>query len=533
MRWGEIMMTEVKLYDTTLRDGSQMEGINFSVQDKIQIAQKLDDLGIHYIEGGWPGSNPKDIAFFEKAQKINFHKAKICAFGSTRKAEVKPDQDKNLRLLIEAGTPIITIFGKSWTLHVTHALRTTLDENLRMIDDSITYLKKAEKTVFYDAEHFFDGFKHDPEYALKTIEVAYNAGADSLILCDTNGGVLPHEINDIFQRVVAHLPDSVGIGIHAHNDSGVAVANTLVAVQCGAGQVQGTFNGYGERCGNANLCTIIPNLVLKMGIHCLSSEELKKLVEVSHFIDEIANMRPSHYQPFVGKSAFTHKGGIHASAILRDPLTYEHVIPEVVGNQRRILVSEQAGKSSVLYRAKEIGIDLPADDPRVADLIEKIKASESYGYQYEGADASFELMLREILGETINYFTLQGFRVIVEKRGDEGVVTEATIKLRIGEHLLHTAAEGDGPVHALDNAFRKALENMYPQLKKIRLSDYKVRVLNEKDATAAKIRVLIQSTDGSHTWGTVGVSTDIIEASWEALEDSIKYGLWLKTKEKN
>ena len=520
-------MSQVKIYDTTLRDGSQMEGINFSVQDKIQIALKLDEFGIHYIEGGWPGSNPKDIAFFEKAQKISFHNAKICAFGSTRKAETKPDQDKNLRLLLEAGSPVITIFGKSWTLHVKRALRTTLDENLKMIDDSISFLKSAGKTVF------FDGYKQDQDYALKTIEVAYNAGADAIILCDTNGGALPHEIASIFSKVKSQLTESFEIGIHTHNDGGIAVANSLIAVDCGANQIQGTFNGYGERCGNANLCSIIPNLVLKMGISCLSEEQLKKLVEVSRFIDETANMRPNHYQPFVGKSAFTHKGGIHASAIMRDPLTYEHVIPDLVGNQRRILVSEQAGKSNILYRAHEVGVDLQPDDSRVTSLIDKIKESESYGYQYEGADASFEMMLREVLGETMNFFTLQGFRVIVEKRGDEEVITEATIKLNVGDHFVHTAAEGDGPVHALDNALRKALESLYPQLKRIRLSDYKVRVLNEKDGTAAKIRVLIQTTDGSHTWGTVGVSTDVIEASWEALEDSVKYGLWQKTKEEN
>jgi len=524
-------MTKVKIYDTTLRDGSQMEGINFSVKDKLQIAKKLDELGIHYIEGGWPGSNPKDIAFFEKAQKISFRNAKICAFGSTRKAETEPGQDKNLRLLLEAGSPIITIFGKSWTLHVKRALRTTLDENLKMIDDSINFLKSAGKTVFFDAEHFFDGYKQDQIYALKTIEVAYNAGADAIILCDTNGGALPHEIETIFSQGRSQLPESFEIGMHAHNDSGVAVANSLIAVRCGANHIQGTFNGYGERCGNANLCSIIPNLVLKMGIPCLAEEQLKKLVDISHFVDETANLRPNHYQPFVGKSAFTHKGGIHASAIMRDPLTYEHIIPDLVGNQRRILVSEQAGKSNIIYRAQEIGVDLQPDDPRVMSLIEKIKESESYGYQYEGADASFEMMLRETLGETMNFFTLQGFRVIVEKRGDEGVITEATIKLNVDNNFVHTAAEGDGPVHALDNALRKALENLYPQLKRIRLSDYKVRVLNEKDGTAAKIRVLIQTTDGSHTWGTVGVSTDVIEASWEALEDSIKYGLWQKTRE--
>jgi 2-isopropylmalate synthase len=524
-------MAEIKIYDTTLRDGSQMEGINFSVQDKIQIALKLDELGIHYIEGGWPGSNPKDIAFFEKAQKISFRNAKICSFGSTRKAETKPDQDKNLRLLLEAGSPVITIFGKSWTLHVKRALRTTLDENLKMIDDSINFLKSAGKTVFFDAEHFFDGYKQDRDYALKTIEVAYNAGADAIILCDTNGGALPYEIETIFSQVMSQLPKSFEIGMHAHNDGGVAVANSLVAISCGANQIQGTFNGYGERCGNANLCSIIPNMVLKMGISCLSEEKLKNLVDVSRFIDETANMRPNRYQPFVGKSAFTHKGGIHASAIMRDPLTYEHIIPDLVGNQRRILVSEQAGKSNILYRAHQAGVDLQPDDSRVTSLIEKIKESESYGYQYEGADASFEMMLREALGETMNFFTLQGFRVIVEKRGDEGVITEATIKLNVENQMVHTAAEGDGPVHALDNALRKALENLYPQLKRIRLSDYKVRVLNEKDGTTAKIRVLIQTTDGSHTWGTVGVSTDIIEASWEALEDSVKYGLWQKTRE--
>ncbi len=528
-------MREIELYDTTLRDGSQAEGINFSVYDKLQIVRKLDELGIHYIEGGWPGSNPKDIAFFQEIKRVSLRKANIVAFGSTRRARVRVEEDHNIRLLLEAETPAVAIFGKSWTLHVREALKTSLEENLRMIHDSVSYLTQAGREVIYDAEHFFDGFKADPEYALKTLQAAWDAGAKVLVLCDTNGGTLPFEIEEIFTQVWDFFAShkSVRLGIHAHNDSGVAVANSLVAVRMGASHVQGTMNGYGERCGNANLCTIIPNLKLKMNLHPLSDESLQKLFEVSHFVSEIANMRHDDYQPYVGRSAFAHKGGIHASAILRHPATYEHVPPETVGNQRRILVSEQAGRSNLIYRAKEMGITLDAQDPRVVALTQKIKEAENAGYQFEGADASFEILLREALGEMIKSFELDGFRVIVEKRGGKETTTEATIKVKIDREVVHTAAEGDGPVHALDNALRKALETVYPALKNIRLSDYKVRVLSEKEGTAARIRVLIQSTDGEKTWGTVGVSTDIIEASWEALADSLQYGLWrAKRKEK-
>ena len=521
-------MREVEIYDTTLRDGSQAEGINFSVYDKVQIAEKLDELGFHYIEGGWPGSNPKDASFFREVRKLRFKKAKISAFGSTRKAGVRVEEDRNIRLLLEAETPAVAIFGKSWVLHVHEALKTTLDENLRMIEDSVAFLSREGREVIFDAEHFFDGFKDDPEYALKTLQVACDAGARVLVLCDTNGGTLPFEVEEVFRKVREFFGDrqDVRLGIHAHNDSGVAVANSLVAVQLGATHVQGTMNGYGERCGNANLCTIIPNLKLKMNLHPVSDESLRKLFEASHFVSEIANMKHDDYQPYVGRSAFAHKGGIHASAMLRHPRTYEHVSPELVGNARRILVSEQAGRSNLIYRAEEMGIKLDARDSKVAALIQKIKEAENEGYQFEGADASFEILLREALGETMKSFGLEGFRVIVEKRGEEDATTEATIKVRVGEEVVHTASEGDGPVHALDNALRKALERIYPALRKIRLADYKVRVLSEKEGTAARIRVLIQSTDGEKTWGTVGVSTDVIEASWEALADSIQYGLW-------
>jgi 2-isopropylmalate synthase len=521
-------MREIEIYDTTLRDGSQAEGINFSVYDKVQIAEKLDELGFHYIEGGWPGSNPKDASFFREVRKLRFKKAKISAFGSTRKAGVRVEEDRNIRLLLEAETPAVAIFGKSWVLHVHEALKTTLDENLRMIEDSVAFLSREGREVIFDAEHFFDGFKDDPEYALKTLQVACDAGARVLVLCDTNGGTLPFEVEEVFRKVREFFGDrqDVRLGIHAHNDSGVAVANSLVAVQLGATHVQGTMNGYGERCGNANLCTIIPNLKLKMNLHPVSDESLRKLFEASHFVSEIANMKHDDYQPYVGRSAFAHKGGIHASAMLRHPRTYEHVSPELVGNARRILVSEQAGRSNLIYRAEEMGIKLDARDSKVAALIQKIKEAENEGYQFEGADASFEILLREALGETMKSFGLEGFRVIVEKRGEEDATTEATIKVRVGEEVVHTASEGDGPVHALDNALRKALERIYPALRKIRLADYKVRVLSEKEGTAARIRVLIQSTDGEKTWGTVGVSTDVIEASWEALADSIQYGLW-------
>ncbi len=527
------MMPAVEIYDTTLRDGSQAEGINFSVQDKIQIAQKLDELGVHYIEGGWPGSNPKDAAFFQEVKKISFRKAKISAFGSTRKANTRVEEDKNICSLVEAETPVIAIFGKSWTLHVREALKTTLDENLRMIEDSVNFLVKQGREVIYDAEHFFDGFKDNPEYALKTLQVAYEAGAQILVLCDTNGGTLPFQMEEAINRMKEFFggDNKVKWGIHAHNDSGVAVANSLIAVDLGAHQVQGTINGYGERCGNANLCTIIPNLKLKMDIHPITDEEMRKVREVSRFVSEIANLRPNDYDPYVGKSAFTHKGGIHVSAISRYSATYEHVPPEAVGNERRVLVSEQAGRSNLVYRARELGIELDPKDPRLLDLVRRVKEAENYGYQFEAADASFELMLREALGEKVKFFDLEGFRVIVEKIGEENTAAEAVIKIKVNEEVIHTAAEGDGPVHALDNALRKALEEMYPALKKIRLSDYKVRVLDEKEGTGARIRVLIQSTDGKNSWGTVGVSTDIIEASWQALVDSIKYGLWQKKKE--
>ncbi len=521
---------QVEIYDTTLRDGAQMEGVNFSLQDKLRITEKLDEMGFHYIEGGWPGANPKDVAFFREVRKLPLKHAKICAFGSTRRADSAVEEDRNIRLLLESEAPVITIFGKSWTLHVTEALKTTLDENLRMIEDSVSYLCKQGREVIYDAEHFFDGYKADPEYALKTLQVAWEAGARILVLCDTNGGTLPHEVEEIMKVVRERLGKDVPLGIHAHNDSGVAVANSIAAVRMGAVQVQGTVNGYGERCGNANLCTVIPNLWFKMGIASIPEDRIRKLFELSHFVSEIANLRHDDYQPYVGRSAFTHKGGIHASAILRHPATYEHVSPEAVGNQRRILVSDQSGKSNIVYRAREMGVDLDPKDPRVDALVQKIKEAENSGYQFEGADASFEILLRETLGEEVKFFDLESFRVIVEKRREENTVTEATVKIRVDEDIVHTVAEGDGPVHALDNALRKALERLYPALKRIRLSDYKVRVLSEKEGTAAKIRVLIQSTDGERVWGTVGVSTNIIEASWEALADSVRYGLWRKLR---
>ncbi|MCD6155953.1 MAG: citramalate synthase [Candidatus Atribacteria bacterium] len=520
-------MQKVEVYDTTLRDGSQGEGINFSVYDKLQIAKKLDELGVHYIEGGWPGSNPKDASFFKEVRKISLSNARISAFGSTRKANVKVEEDRNVRLLLEAETPVVAVFGKSWTLHVREALKTTLEENLRMIDDTVSYLSAKGLEVFYDAEHFFDGFKDDPEYALKTLKVAWEAGAKALVLCDTNGGTLPFEVEEIIDKVWDYFGSSkVALGIHAHNDSGVAVANTLVAVRKGALHVQGTINGLGERCGNANLCTVLPNLQLKMGYRVVDDENLQKLTEVAHFVYEIANLKPNDYDPYVGKSAFAHKGGIHASAMLRNPRTYEHVPPESVGNRRKILVSEQAGRSNVIHRAKEMGIEIDPQDPRLLELVQKIKEAENYGYQYEGADASFEILLRNALGEDIDVFSPKGFRVIVEKRKEEETITEATVKLEVEDEIAHTVAEGDGPVHALDNALRKALKQYFPHLERMKLTDYKVRVLNEKEGTAAKIRVLIQTSDGEKEWGTVGVSTNIIEASWNALIDSIKYGLW-------
>ncbi|WP_227764505.1 citramalate synthase [Zhaonella formicivorans] len=516
-------MRRVYLYDTTLRDGSQGEGISFSVHDKLKITARLDRLGVDYIEGGWPGSNPKDLEYFQQVRELKLSHAKVTAFGSTRRAGVKPEEDANLSAIIAAGVQAVAIFGKSWDLHVTEALNVPLQENLAMIYDSVSFLKSKGIEVIYDAEHFFDGYKANPEYALETILTAERAGADWIALCDTNGGSLPHEISGIVTKVLSLV--NVPIGIHCHNDGDLAVANTLAAVQAGVTQVQGTINGLGERCGNANLCSVIPNLQLKMGYNCLDAEHLRHLTEVSHYVSEIANVTKANNQPFVGQSAFAHKGGIHVSAVLKNPKTYEHMNPELIGNKRRVLVSELAGASNLQYKAQELGMKLLNNKEQNRKIIQEIKRLEYEGYQFEGAEASLELFLKRATGEYQSSFSLESIKVLVEKRGGQEMLTEAMIKLRVGERVVHTAAEGNGPVNALDNALRKALEECYPFLKEMHLSDYKVRVLDEKDATKAKVRVLIESRDTSGSWSTMGVSHNIIEASWQALVDSMDYAM--------
>ena len=517
-------MRQIKIYDTTLRDGSQSEDISFSLEDKIRIALKLDELGVHYIEGGWPGANPKDTEFFSEIKKYKLHHAKVAAFGSTRKPKVRADTDENIAALLTAKTPVVTLLGKTWDLHVRDALRTSLEENLEMIYDSVKYLKSRVPEVMLDAEHFFDGYKGNPKYAIKTLKAAEDAGADVIVLCDTNGGTMPNELPVIFDDVKKNI--SKPLGIHTHNDAEMAVANTIVAVTLGAGQVQGTINGYGERCGNANLCSIIPNLKIKLKLDCITDGQLKKLREVSYFVDELANMRHWNHRPYVGKSAFAHKGGIHVSAVMKNPETYEHVRPELVGNTQRILVSEQSGRSNVLWKAKEYGIDIESHDPAVKHILHELKELENQGFQFEGAEGSFELLMKEAKGVRRKFFDLKGFRVIVEKRHmDEEPISEATIKIQVGDKLEVAAAEGNGPVNALDNALRKALEKFYPELKETKLIDFKVRILEEKKGTEAKTRVLIESGDYESKWGTVGVSGNIIEASWQALVDSIDYKL--------
>ena len=516
----------VKLYDTTLRDGTQMEGISYSTDDKLKITKKLDELGVDYIEGGWPGSNPKDIEYFKKVKELSLENAQIAAFGSTRRAGIKAKEDPNINAILSSGVEIATIFGKSWDLHVTDALKTTLDENLAMIEDTISHLKSEGLKVFYDAEHFFDAYQANKEYALKTLQAAANGGADTIVLCDTNGGTLPLKVKDIIEEVQQKV--SVSLGIHAHNDADVAVANSLIAVQSGAVQVQGTVNGYGERCGNANLSSLIPNLKLKHGIDVISDEQLSSLTEVSRYVSEVANLSPSSQQPYVGDSAFAHKGGIHVSALMRNPETYEHLQPEVVGNSRRVLVSELSGKSNLVYKAEEFGIELDKESENLSQVLDKIKELEHQGYQFEGAEASFEILMKKAMGTYERLFELEGCRIITEKNEGMTPISEATIKVKVNDKIMHTAAEGEGPVNALDSALRKALIEFYPVLEEMHLIDYKVRVLDGNDGTAAKVRVLIESSDGHETWGTVGASTNIIEASWQALVDSIEYGIKLK-----
>jgi 2-isopropylmalate synthase len=520
----------IRIYDTTLRDGTQSEDVSFTVEDKLRIAQKLDGLGIQYIEGGWPGSNPRDIQFFREARHLKLTQSKLCAFGSTCRADVEPEDDANIQALLEAKTEVVTIFGKSWDLHVEEALRIPLEKNLEVIEKSVSYLKARVGEVVYDAEHFFDGYKENPEYALQTVAAAVRGGADVVVLCDTNGGSLPLDVRLILSQVKPRI--SVPLGIHCHNDGELAVANSLVAVEAGATHVQGTINGYGERCGNANLVSIIPNLILKMGRSSIPMDRLKELRAVARFVDELANLQHDKHQPFVGDSAFAHKGGVHVSAVRRNPLTYEHIDPLLVGNEQRILVSDLSGRGNVLSKACELGLELNEGSGAAAEVLQKMKRLESEGYLYEGAEASFEILVKKSTGKHRKYFELLGFRVIDEKRADEHEpFAEATIMVRVGDVVEHTAALGNGPVNALDAALRKALEKFYPAIRTVRLVDFKVRVLNSGGGTGSRVRVLIESSDGAETWGTVGVSENIIQASWEGLVDSLEYKL-LRDEEK-
>jgi len=523
-------LTTVQLYDTTLRDGIQREGISFSVVDKLNIARRLDELGIHFIEGGWPGSNPKDVEFFDKAKNLKLSHSQLVAFGSTRRPGANAEADANLQDLVTAGVKVVTIVGKSSELQVTKVLETTLEENLSMIADSIRYLKAKGLIIFFDAEHFFDGFKANREYSLRCLQAAADAAADCLVLCDTNGGALPDEITTAV-RAAKELT-AVPLGIHAHNDSGLAVANTLAAVNAGASQVQGTINGYGERCGNANLCSVIPNMKFKMGINCISDKQLAKLTEVSRFVSEVANLPPDAFSPYVGSSAFTHKAGLHVSALTKWKESYQHIDPARVGNRPRALVSELSGKRNIRYKAKEIGLELSLQGEETRKLLDQVKLLESRGFQYENAEASFELLAHRVSPGYQPPFELVDFMVVIEKRrrpptrrNREEMLSEAMIKVRVNDEIVHTVAEGNGPVNALDGALRKALLGFYPSLAAVKLVDYKVRILEESIGTESQVRVLIESSDGVNEWRTVGSSTNIIEASWLALADSLEY--WL------
>ena len=518
-------MSDLLLYDTTLRDGAQTEGVSFSADDKLKIARKLDRLGIHYVEGGFaPAMNPADADFYQRLREEPMANARLVVFGMTRRANVRADDDPMLRSVVETGASAAALVAKAWDLHVTEALRVGLDENLRMIRDSVAYVKDRGLEVGLDLEHFFDGYLHNREYALECLRAAAEAGADWICLCDTNGGCLPHQVTEAVRAAAAAV--DVPLGIHAHDDSGLAVANTLAAVQAGVSQVQGTINGYGERCGTANLCAVIPNLQLKMGRSCLPPGHLERLYETAHFVASVANMPPPERDPYVGRSAFSHKGGMHVDAMLKHPKTYEHVRPEDVGNERRYLISDLAGRSAVLFKAQALDLGLDRDSPQTREIVARLKEMEQAGYQFEGAEASFELLLQKSVGRYRPRFDLEGFRVIVEKDRSGEIKTEATIKVKVNGEQEHTAAEGDGPVHALDNALRKALGRFYPTLGDIRLTDFKVRVVNAPEqATAAAVRVMVESRSGARTWTTVGVHTNIIEASWQALVDGVEYGL--------
>lgn len=517
-------MATLKLFDTTLRDGSQAEGISFSTHDKLRVAEALDRLGVHYIEGGWPGSNPKDNQFFIEARKLKFKSARLVAFGSTRRKGVKPADDPNLKAIVAAKVPVACIFGKSWDMQVIHALRTTLDENLRMIRESVAYLKSKKMEVIYDAEHFFDGYRMNPDYALKALRAAAEGGADNITLCDTNGGSLPTYVRETVGVVHRALPQ-MPLGIHTHNDSGCAIANALAAVEGGVTLVQGVINGFGERCGNADLAVIIADLQLKMEHRVISDVQLRSLTDITREISEIANTVPDDRQPYVGHSAFAHKGGVHVSAVARHASTYEHIDPKVVGNRQRVLVSELSGKSNLLIKARELSLEIADEGKDTQSVLNLLKAKELEGYHYEGAEASFVLLVEKALGRYRPAFQLRSFRVSVENEEKEGLVTEATVKVAVKGREDHTVAEGDGPVNALDNALRKALEKFYPSLTDMSLTDFKVRVIDAASGTAAKVRVLIESRDAHDEWTTTGVSTNLIDASWLALVDATEYKL--------
>ena len=517
-------MKKILIFDTTLRDGSQGAGISFTVEDKIKIAKALDAFGVDYIEGGWPGSNPKDELFFARAKKLSFSNSKLAAFGSTRRKGVKACEDNSLKAIVASGAQAACIFGKSWDLHVQHALKTTNEENLNMIRDSVSFLKSKKMEVIYDAEHFFDGYKNNKSYALETVQAAINAGADIVCLCETNGGMLPSDIQKTVREVIKAFP-GVKFGIHTHNDSGCAVANTIVAIEEGCVMAQGTINGLGERCGNANLCSIIPALQIKRNYKCVPQKSMPKLTELSRYVDEIANVVPNDSKPYVGRNAFAHKAGIHVSAMERQSETYEHVNPKLVGNERRILVSDLSGKSNVMSKACEMAIGIKDAPGNVKKVIDIVKDKENCGYQYENADGSFFLLTKKALESFKPFFALKGYRVAVEKDDCGCIISEATVKLDIKGKEEHTVAEGDGPVNALDNCLRKALVKYYPQVKEMFLTDFKVRVVNSDANTAAKVRVLIESSDSAKSWGTIGVSENIIDASWQALSDSVEYKL--------
>jgi len=517
------MSKQIVLYDTTLRDGTQGEQVNLSAEDKLRIARKLDDFGIQYIEGGWPGSNPKDARFFEMARKTSFQTARLTAFGSTRRARIRTEDDKNIRALLNTEMETVTVFGKSWDLHASEILGVNLDENRAMIDDTVAYLKREGREVIYDAEHFFDGYKVNPAYALDTLKAAINGGADVIVLCDTNGGAMPDEIQTVMEEVMPEL--TLPVGIHAHNDCGLALANSLIAVQSGATMVQGTINGYGERCGNADLTSVIGNLELKMGYLFVGPERLKHLTELSRFVSEVANVPPLNQRPFVGKSAFAHKAGVHVSAILKNPAAYEHAEPEQVGNRRRVLVSDLSGKSNINYKSREMDIRLGGNGFDSQKIVGEIKKLEDQGYQFDAAEGSLELLIKKVTGRSEEPFTLESFRVTTEKNQSGPSTSQATIKISVGNDEELTAAEGEGPVNALDNALRKALTKFFPQIEEMGLVDFKVRVIDGSDATAAKVRVQIDSRDSREIWSTIGVSENIIEASWQALVDSFQYKL--------